>query len=110
MPVKRILDRALNEGGVAIVDGGVMLWTQEGNEAWTGAVWVHPDYRRQGLATHMVREVARQAKAAGVHYLNSKTMIQNRAVTEVYRRLGRKMVNMDAEYIYWRDNVDDLLA
>ena len=105
--LKRALDKALQDGGVAIMDGGVMTWhIDHQGEAWTGALWVHPERRRQGLGTALVKEVARQAKERGCKFLNSKTHISNQAITNMYYRMGRKREGMDAEHIYWRDPID----
>lgn len=106
MPIKRQLDLALDEGGVVILEGGLITWRMVGNEAWTGPVWVHPNFRGQGLAAQLVKVAAHQAKAKGATHLNSKTMVANRGITMVYDRMGRNMVDMDAEHIYWRDVID----
>ena len=110
MPIKRQLDTALQEGGVVILEGGLMTWHMVGGEAWTGPVWVHPNFRGQGLAAELVKVVAHQAGAKGATHLNSKTLVANRAITYVYDKMGRHMVDMDAEHIYWRDSIERITA
>ena len=106
MPLKRQLDKALDEGGVVILEGGLITWRMVGDEAWTGPVWVHPAFRGQGLAVELIKIAAHQAWAKGATHLNSKTMVSNRGITYVYDKMGRNIVDQDAEYIYWRDAID----
>lgn len=108
--MKKLLDQAIEDGGVVCVDGGVMMWRLDGTEAWTGPLWVHPDHRRQGLGTGIVKEVATRAKAAGATHLNSKTMKNRDDVTAFYRKMGRTIVGIDEEHIYWRDAIETVVG
>jgi GNAT superfamily N-acetyltransferase len=108
--LKTLLDRAMENGGVAITSGAVMAWkVDKEGEAWTGPLWVHPDCRRQGIGTALVKEVARQAQGRGCRFLNSKTMAANPA-TEMYRKMGRTAVKEDGQHVWWRDSIDRIIG
>jgi ribosomal protein S18 acetylase RimI-like enzyme len=61
--------------------------------AWTiRDLWVDPEFRRCGLATELVRAVARAARDAGALRLGLQTEVGNEAALELYLRLGFERV------------------
>ena len=51
-------------------------------------LWVHPAYRRRGLATAMKRACEDEARRRGTHLIYTHTRERNANVVELNRRLG----------------------
>ena len=101
--LKRELDEAMETGGVIIIDNALMTWKWgEDNEVWTGAVWVHPDHRRQGLYCEMEQ---RLAAMPGVEWLCAETRAKRKDVTAAFQKRGRTIIDRKHGMLYWRDRV-----
>ncbi len=55
-------------------------------------LWVHPTYRRQGLATRLKQVLEDEAKKRGIHMIYTHTEAQNEHVIEMNRKLGYREV------------------
>lgn len=109
MPLKKLLDQAMNEGGVVLVEHGAMLYRLRDDEIWTGAAWVHPAHRREGIAKRMVRKVAVIGLQEGKTWLCSRTMKSLPEVTAWYTKMGRRIVGQDNECWLWKDRLEDVV-
>jgi aminoglycoside 3-N-acetyltransferase I len=58
-------------------------------------VGVAPDARRRGVATELMRELGRIARARGIHHGFVLTNESNEAAMELYRSLGGERPNRD---------------
>jgi ribosomal protein S18 acetylase RimI-like enzyme len=49
----------------------ILVWFQwvEGNAAWIGTVWTHPDHRRRGLYRQMYTQAKTEARNKGLKYI-----------------------------------------
>jgi len=61
----------LEEGGGAVIDDrgvmvGAVLWTREDAGLYIGRLSVHPDHRRRGVASALMREAEREARRQGL--------------------------------------------
>ena len=100
---KRALDQAMEIGGVIIIDNALMTWTWgEPGEVWTGAIWVHPDHRRQGLYCQMERMLI---ATPGVEWLCAVTRAKRQDVTAAFQKMGRTIIDRKHGMLYWRDRV-----
>ena len=107
--LKKLLDQAVSNGGVVLVENGIMLYRVEGDVIWTGAAWVHPDHRRDGICTEMARKVAMIGYRLGLTWFMSKTMKIRPDVTAMYKKMGRTITTMDEHHLVWMDKISDLL-
>ncbi len=76
---------------VGSVDGQVVATVMagyEGHRGWLNYLAVAPAFQRQGLARAIVGEAERVLRKAGCPKINLQIRTSNRAVVEVYRRLG----------------------
>lgn len=82
-------------------------------------VAVHPNFRRQGIATALLREMARRGKLRGVERLTLEVRPSNNVAQSLYARLGfvargvRKRYYSDTgedAIIMWLDRLDKLLG
>lgn len=80
---------------------------------------VHPDFRRQGIGTALLCEMARRGRARGVDKLTLEVRPSNAAAQNLYSQLGfvargrRKRYYSDTgedAIIMWLDDIDDLIA
>ena len=55
--------------------------------AYVEDLWVEPDYRRQGIAQHLLKAVEEWARAEGLDWLGSDTTLDNQKSVEWH--LGR---------------------
>jgi GNAT superfamily N-acetyltransferase len=58
---------------------------------------VRPEYRRQGLATALLRQAIRVATEAGCEYIRCSNNWANPAETALFRRCGFALVDVDGE-------------
>ena len=89
-----------------IVDNGLMCYHVDGDDVWTGAAWVHPDYRRQGIMTAIVLKIIH--KHSDKKYLKSLTNPALEGVTQMYLKMGRKP-KQTPEGLLWEDKISDLI-
>ncbi|RKN82249.1 GNAT family N-acetyltransferase [Paenibacillus ginsengarvi] len=55
-------------------------------------LWVHPDYRRTGLATQLKRKLDEEAERCGVNLIYTHTEERNLHVVELNEKLGYRQV------------------
>lgn len=97
----RIFDEWAQRGGVMFDEHGFLCYcwdTEEPEVAWTGPLWVHPDYRRRGIAGSLFRRLRQEL---GGRKIRSKTRRDRPDVTGLYQKLGRDIVGQDDTYLYW---------
>jgi len=58
-------------------------------------LWVHPDYRRRGLATNLKRELEKESLARGIRTVYTHTEEKNTHVVELNLKLGYFEVRRD---------------
>jgi ribosomal protein S18 acetylase RimI-like enzyme len=76
---------------VALIDGmlvGTAMGGYDGHRGWLYYVAVHPDYRRQGIGSALVRQVESGLARAGCPKVNLQVRATNAAVVDFYRTLG----------------------
>ena len=76
---------------VGVLDGQIVASVMagyEGHRGWLNYLAVVPEYRRRGFAARIVAEAERLLRQAGCPKVNLQIRSANRAVVEVYRRLG----------------------
>ncbi len=74
------------EAGGAIV--GSAMAGFDGHRGWVHYVAVHPDARRAGVGSQLMREVERRLRAVGCPKWNLQVRADNGAVVDFYRSLG----------------------
>ncbi|MGI4895465.1 MAG: GNAT family N-acetyltransferase [Janthinobacterium lividum] len=67
---------------------GAVLGTFDGRRGWIHRLAVHPDHRRTGLASALVREVEQRLSAHGAPRINLLVMPDNTGALQFWRRLG----------------------
>ena len=60
----------------------------EGHRGWINYLAVHPDFRRQGYATKLMREAERLLRRAGCPKINLQVRATNASVIDFYESLG----------------------
>ena len=77
---KRVVAMASLLFTISTVEGGKAAWFED--------LVVLPNYRRQGIAETMLKEVIAQARAEGVLRITLLTDMQNERAQALYRRAG----------------------
>ncbi|MGB3801475.1 MAG: N-acetyltransferase family protein [Lewinella sp.] len=74
-----------------------------------GSIYVHPDYRREGVAAELIRQAIPAGEAAGIYSVQTSVFPENAASIELlshfgFRRIGvrKKVARRDG---VWKDNV-----
>jgi ribosomal protein S18 acetylase RimI-like enzyme len=67
---------------------GVVLATFDGRRGWIHRLAVHPDHRRQGLASELVTAVERELADRGAPRINLLVMPDNEQGLAFWRHLG----------------------
>jgi ribosomal protein S18 acetylase RimI-like enzyme len=67
---------------------GAVLGTYDGRRGWILRLAVHPDQRRQGIATRLVQEVERRLADLGCPRVNLMVLPDNAAGLGFWQRLG----------------------
>jgi len=67
---------------------GMGLLGRRGSRGWIGGMGVIPDYRRQGIARHIMRELITQARKLSLGTLQLEVIQQNKAAYNLYLELG----------------------
>lgn len=93
------------QGELQVV-GFVVIWLIL-DEAHVGTLAIHPDYRRQGIATKMLAHALLDARQAGAAKAFLEVRRGNLAAQRLYQRFGFLVVGMRPRY--YRDNQEDAL-
>jgi len=67
---------------------GTIIAGFDGVRGWIHKLAVHPDFRRQGLASKLMRQAERGLKAIGCPKVNLQVRASNSDVIAFYRALG----------------------
>ncbi|WP_327001313.1 GNAT family acetyltransferase [Dactylosporangium sp. NBC_01737] len=67
---------------------GVVMGTYDGRRGWILRLAVHPQHRRQGIATRLVQEVERRLAALGCPRINLLAAPDNEAGLRFWQELG----------------------
>ena len=67
---------------------GVVLGTYDGRRGWIVRLAVHPDQRRQGIATRLVQEVEHRLAALGCPRVNLMVLPDNAEGLKFWQQLG----------------------
>lgn len=107
-PLRMILDDYAAVGLILVEDGmAAYIWDpREEGVIWTREFWVHPEKRRQGIATRLFHEIA---SLPGAVIIMSVTSIRNPEINQTYHKIGRNLVEQDGELMYWRDECREIL-
>jgi ribosomal protein S18 acetylase RimI-like enzyme len=66
----------------------VDLFPADGGFCEIFQLWVAPEYRRQGLATHLKQQAEEEAQRRGINLLYTHTEESNKHVIELNLKLG----------------------
>jgi ribosomal-protein-alanine N-acetyltransferase len=78
-----------------------------GDEAHIVTIATHPEFRRRGLAEHLLCLMIERAQAGGATDITLEVRMTNTAAQRMYEKLGFVKVGMRKEY--YRDNREDAL-
>jgi len=95
--------------GLILVEDGIAAYIWDPREegvVWTREIWVHPEKRKQGIATRLFYEMT---SLPGAVIIMSKTSVYNPEVNQMYHKIGRSLVEQDGELMYWRDECREIL-
>jgi ribosomal protein S18 acetylase RimI-like enzyme len=67
---------------------GCVFGTHDARKAWINRLAVHPDYRRQGVASRLVKEAERRLRRQGMDMFSALIDADNRASASLFRSLG----------------------
>jgi hypothetical protein len=76
---------------VAILDQrvvGTVMGGYDGHRGWIYSLAVSPDFRRQGIATVLMRHLENELRRRGATKINLQVVASNAAVVDFYRTLG----------------------
>ncbi len=95
---------AKNESGRIMGYVGMWIVFDEGHIT---NLATHPQYRRQGVAHRLMKELIAASKANGVRYLTLEVRRTNNQAQELYQKMG--FVHMGVRRKYYLDNNEDAL-
>ena len=70
---------------------GTVLGTHDTRKGWIKRLAVHPDHRRRGIASRLVRECERGLRKEGIQMFAAIIEKGNRPSERVFRRLGYRL-------------------
>jgi ribosomal protein S18 acetylase RimI-like enzyme len=73
---------------------GVVLGTHDTRKGWINRLAVHPDYRRRGVASRLVRACERRLRALGLEMFAALIDTDNPASERLFRSLGYETMSM----------------
>lgn len=106
LPFSRILAARSSHEGPPLL-GYCVLWVIR-DEAHILNLAVHPDARRQGVASAMLRSGIDAARSAGARILYLEVRKSNEAAQRLYEGFGFKQVGVRPRY--YEDNREDALV
>lgn len=65
-------------------------------EAWIYAICVDKNYRGEGIALILVKEVAKRLKKSGIKEININYVLENKKSSDFWRKLKAKTVSVSA--------------
>jgi ribosomal-protein-alanine N-acetyltransferase len=107
LPFSRILVARNNEPFGPILFGYLVLWIIRG-EAHILNVAVHPEHRRQGIATALLQAGIDAARLQGAEILYLEVRRSNAGAQTLYQAFGFKTVGVRPKY--YEDNREDALV
>lgn len=92
---------------IVISENGMMCYRIDGDTIWTGAAWVHPDHRREGVMTKIVLRILQ--KHSDKKFIMSMTNPKLTGVTQMYLKMGRKKPKETQDGLLWKDLVEEII-
>lgn len=89
----------IRRAGVPVAAAVLALWPPGAHVASLG---VHPDHRRAGLGTALLRDAMVRARGSGAHFLSLEVDRANDSARRLYRREGFGLVRRFREDGRWR--------
>ena len=89
----------IRHAGAPVAAIVLVLWPPGAHVASIG---VHPDQRRFGLGTALLRDAMERARRSGAHFLSLEVDRSNEAARRLYRREGFGLVGRFREDGRWR--------
>jgi len=96
----------IDHDGIPRLVGMLVLWIFL-DEAHIATLAVHPDFRRQGIAGHLLRMALNSAYADGTRHALLEVRAGNQVAREMYEKLGFAVVGF--RHHYYHDNDEDAL-
>lgn len=91
---------------VGVVVGAIVVWLVV-DEAHIATLAVHPDYRRRGIGTKLLKTALQECARLGMHTATLEVRAGNLEAQALYRRLGFEVVGR--RRAYYQDNHEDAL-
>ncbi len=73
---------------------GAVLGTHDTRKGWINRLAVHPDYRRRGIGTRLVRACERNLQAHGIEVFSALVEPGNEDSVAFFRKLGYDIAEM----------------
>lgn len=94
------------DDGTGVVVGAIVVWLVV-DEAHIATLAVHPDYRRHGIATQLLRTALRECARLGMRTATLEVRASNLAAQALYHKFGFEVVGRRRGY--YQDNQEDAL-
>lgn len=91
---------------VGVVVGAIVVWLVV-DEAHIATLAVHPDYRRRGIATQLLKTALQESARLGMRSATLEVRAGNLAAQALYQRFGFEVVGR--RRAYYQDNHEDAL-
>lgn len=102
----RLVAEEFCEKGLIFVDGGFVAYMQgEEGVLWLREIFVHPDRRREGIGTNLMRLLAQRTE-----WLMTFTSVHEYAFNQLLISLDVPMIHQEGEFMTWRMKYEDLLS
>lgn len=89
---------------VGVVVGAIVVWLVV-DEAHIATLAVHPDYRRRGIATQLLKTALQESARLGMRSATLEVRAGNLAAQALYQRFGFEVVGR--RRAYYQDNHED---